>query len=153
MKSMLRLALSSSTILLFACSAREIDSTSSAAAVVTSAEARSLPLHSKVARRREGKLRLADELRVPLVVLPGDARVEIDGEVAERREGLVDLEGKPGEVRRVRVWKGEKATEKSVTIAENGATPAAIDLNAAGPVETTNNTRKKSSLVQFGFDE
>lgn len=153
MKSVLQFALSSVVFVLSACGERDAAPSSLAPALVASDSAKNVPVHSKVAPRREGKLRAANELRVALVVLPGDARVEIDGEAAERREGLVDLEGKLGDVRRVRVWKGERATEKSIMIAENGATPAMIDLNAAGPVEPTNTTRKKSSPVQFGFDE
>ncbi|HRI62803.1 MAG TPA: hypothetical protein PK156_01150 [Polyangium sp.] len=153
MKSLLYFSLSAAVFVLSACGDRDATSGSSAPALVASDSAKNVPVHSKVAPRREGKLRSANEMRVALVVLPGDARVEIDGEVTERRDGLVDLEGKLGDVRRVRVWKGERATEKSIMIAENGATPAVIDLNAPGPVEPTNNTRKKSSPVQFGFDE
>ncbi len=153
MKSLLYFSLSSAVFVLSACGEGDVASGSSAPALVASDSAKNVPVHSKVAPRREGKLRSANEMRVALVVLPGDARVEIDGEVTERRDGLVDLEGKLGDVRRVRVWKGERATEKSIMIAENGATPAMIDLNAPGPVEPTNNTRKKSSPVQFGFDE
>jgi len=151
--NMMRVTLSMSMLLLSACNAREADSESTISMAASSEANKSGATHSKVARRREGKLLQTNEIRVALVVLPGDARVEVDGQVAERREGLVDLEGKVGDVRRVRATKGDKATEKSVTISENGPTPALLDLNAPGPTEPTSATKKKSSLVQFGFDE
>ncbi|WP_437626129.1 hypothetical protein [Sorangium sp. So ce1151] len=71
-----------------------------------------------------------DERRVALLVVPGDALVEVDGQPAYRRDGAIDLTGKVGAVRRVRVWKGTKTTEeKAVTIQETGPSPPLVDLN------------------------
>lgn len=153
MKSHKLLALSMGIVFFSGCGTRDVDSQNIASSVASSAGNENNAPYSKMARRREGKRRFANEVRVALVALPGDARVEIDGQVVERREGLVDLEGRVGDVRRVRVWKGDKATEKSVTIAENGAVPPLVDLNTPGPAETTSAPRKKASPVEFGFDE
>jgi hypothetical protein len=68
--------------------------------------------------------------RVMVMVLPGDASVEVDGIAIRRRDGVIDLLGKVGEVRRLRVLKGAQSIEKDVTIQEAGASPALIDLNA-----------------------
>ena len=89
---------------------------------------------SKRAARPELSLLGADERRVALLVVPGDALVEVDGQPAYRRGGAIDLIGKVGDVRRVRVWKGAKTTEeKAVTIQEGRLSPAIIDLNEAPP--------------------
>jgi serine/threonine-protein kinase len=77
-----------------------------------------------------------DERRVPLLVVPGDALVEVDGQPAYRRDGAIDLIGKVGEVRRVRVWKGAKeALEKNVTIQESQPSPPLVDFNEAPPAK------------------
>lgn len=67
---------------------------------------------------------------VKVVVLPGDAHVEIEGVPAPRRNGAIDLLGKKGEVRKLRVSKGDVSLEQDVTIQEDGASPALVDLNA-----------------------
>jgi hypothetical protein len=91
------------------------------------------------------------ERRVALFVVPGDASVEVDGQIVARRNGVVDLVGKVGDVRRVRVLKGEKSTEeKVVTIQNTEASPALLDLNepgsraAGGPLK---------GPVRFNYDE
>lgn len=68
--------------------------------------------------------------RVIVMVLPGDASVEVDGIAVRRRDGVVELLGKVGDVRRLRVLKGAQSIEKDVTIQEAGASPALLDLNA-----------------------
>jgi hypothetical protein len=74
------------------------------------------------------------ELRVPLFVVPGDALVEVDGQPVRRRNGVVELTGKAGDVRRVRARKGDKSTEdRLVTIKETGASPSLVDLNEPQP--------------------
>lgn len=140
--------------LIMACRAEPMDAPVIAASTVANDGKKAAVGHSKVVRRREGKLRKPDEQRVAVVVLPGDARVEVDGQAVERRNGLVDLVGKIGDVRRLRVSKGDKSTgDKIVTIAEGGAVPPVVDLNAPLPVDTAPATAKKSAPVQFGFDE
>lgn len=71
--------------------------------------------------------------RVKVIVLPGDAVVEVDGVAARRRDGVIELLGKVGEVRRLRVAKGAESTEESVTIQESGASPPVVDLRARAP--------------------
>jgi hypothetical protein len=71
--------------------------------------------------------------RVKVIVLPGDAAVEVDGVAARRRDGVIELLGKVGEVRRLRVARGAESTEETVTIQESGASPPLIDLRARAP--------------------
>lgn len=93
-----------------------------------------------------------DERRAALFVVPGDALVEVDGQLAARRNGVVELVGKVGDVRRVRVFKGAKSTEeKLVTIQEAGAVPAFLDLNEPSPRAKAGSTKGKP--VRFSFDE
>src|SRR5262245_47544893 len=56
--------------------------------------------------------------RASVVVLPGDAAVEVDGVGVRRRDGAVDIIGNLNEVRRFRIFKGLQAIEKDVTIGE-----------------------------------
>jgi hypothetical protein len=71
--------------------------------------------------------------RVKVIVLPGDAAVEVDGVAARRRDGVIELLGKVGEVRRLRVARGAESAEESVTIEESGASPPLVDLRARAP--------------------
>jgi WD40 repeat protein len=68
--------------------------------------------------------------RVKVTVLPGDAEIEIAGVVARRRDGVVELTGKVGDVRRLRVSKGAAYIEQDVTIKDWSASPELIDLAA-----------------------
>lgn len=70
-----------------------------------------------------------DGRRVTVLVLPGDASVEVDGVSARRRDGVIELVGKVGEVRRLRVFKGTQQMERDVTLQEAGASPPALDLS------------------------
>lgn len=69
-----------------------------------------------------------NELRVSLLVLPGDALVEVDKVPALRRNGMVELVGNVGDEHRVEVFL-DAATkiEKIVKIEATGVSPALID--------------------------
>jgi len=91
-----------------------------------------------------------DERRVMLFVLPGDATVEVDGRQAFRRNGFVELVGKVGEMRRLRVFKGARSTEeKNITIGDGVAMPSLIDLNEIVP-RIAAPTKKKAKPLVFG---
>ncbi|AUX46794.1 uncharacterized protein SOCE26_083030 [Sorangium cellulosum] len=106
-----------------------------------------------VAARPEMAVLGADERRVPLLVVPGDALVEVDGQPAYRRNGAIDLTGKVGDVRRVRVWKGAKAApEKAVTIQETQPSPPLVDLNEAPPPRPAAKAPKRPARFG-GFDD
>ncbi|WP_437717691.1 hypothetical protein WMF45_15520 [Sorangium sp. So ce448] len=93
-----------------------------------------------------------DERRVPLLVVPGDALMEVDGQPAYRRDGAIDLTGKVGEVRRVRVWKGAKEVlDKDVTIQESQPSPPLVDFNAVPPARPV--AKPKLPARYGGFDD
>lgn len=70
-----------------------------------------------------------DERRVVVVVVPGDAQVDVDGQTVARRDGVVEIVGKPNEKHTLRAWKDDKSTETiQVTIEEAGANPAFVDV-------------------------
>ncbi|AUX36285.1 MULTISPECIES: hypothetical protein [Sorangium] len=92
------------------------------------------------------------ERRVPLLVVPGDALVEVDGQTAYRRDGAIDIVGKVGDQRWVRVWKGAKAAEKPVLIQENQPSPPVIDLNEALPPRPAPKAPKRPARFG-GFDD
>ncbi len=95
-----------------------------------------------------------DERRVMVFVLPGDASVEVDGRPAFRRNGVIELVGKVGDVRKLRVFKGPRSTEeKTITIGEAGATPALVDLNEVVLVAAGTTTKKAKPLVFGDIDE
>ncbi len=100
------------------------------AAPIASVAPRSSYLHKSGLARKTQRLRGADEVRVTLVVLPADALVEVDGQPVRRRHGLIELVGKVGEKRQVRVFSGAMATEeKVVKIQSDGPLPAKIDAD------------------------
>ncbi|HLM74129.1 MAG TPA: hypothetical protein VK459_15590 [Polyangiaceae bacterium] len=96
------------------------------------------PEGSKVSMRPSKKSRQQPALsdlgakgrRVKVIVLPGDASVEIDGLAARRRNGVVEIAGRVGDVRRLRVFKGAEQLQQDVTIEEAGVSPAVVDLAA-----------------------
>lgn len=107
----------------------------------------------KVAARPVMPVLGPEERRVALFVVPGDALVEVDGQPAMRRDGAIDLIGKVGDVRRVRVWKGAKTTEeKTVTIQDTTASPSLVDLNEAPPPKAAAKGPKKPTRFG-GFDD
>jgi serine/threonine-protein kinase len=66
--------------------------------------------------------------RVKVVIIPSDSKVEVEGEVADTKDGLLELEGKPGKVFKVRAFKGPSETEAEVVITESGALPPKIEV-------------------------
>jgi hypothetical protein len=83
-----------------------------------------------------------------LIVLPGNAEIEIDGAPVRRRDGLLELSGRAGDRRKVRLVKDGDSIEKEVTIERNGASLQRIDLDeevakrgapSPSPLEILNN--------------
>ena len=66
--------------------------------------------------------------RVKVVILPSNAKVEVEGEPAEVKDGLLELEGKPGKVFKVRAFQGISETEAEVVVTESGALPPKIEV-------------------------
>ncbi|WP_437996003.1 hypothetical protein WMF26_33090 [Sorangium sp. So ce185] len=110
---------------------------------------------AETVRRAQPRALGPDERRVTVVVLPGDASVEVDGQPARRRDGLIELVGKVGEQHRVRAFKGTKSTgEKTVTIKESGASPALVDLHEPPPPGAAKAVAAKRTPIRFdNFDE
>jgi WD40 repeat protein/serine/threonine protein kinase len=109
---------------------------------------------AQTAKQEPSKLpRLApDERRAALFVLPGDASVEVDGQLVQRWNGVVELVGKVGDVRRVSAFKGSKSIqERLVTIQESGASPSLIDLNEPSPRPLVGGPRR--GVMRFSYDE
>ncbi|WP_437626998.1 hypothetical protein [Sorangium sp. So ce1151] len=83
------------------------------------------------AMARPGVHRLgADERRVKLLVLPADAAVEVDGVPARRRDGVIELSGRVGQTRRVRLSRDTRHAEAIVTLMDAGVSPPSLDLAA-----------------------
>lgn len=68
--------------------------------------------------------------RVKVVIIPDDAKVEVEGEQTELKGGLLELEGKPGKVFKVKASKGTGETEVEVVITEAGALPPKVEVEA-----------------------
>jgi serine/threonine protein kinase len=66
--------------------------------------------------------------RVRVVILPSDASVEVEGEKQDVRNGILDIEGTPGSVHRVRVFKGKSETTADVVVTLEGAVPPKIEV-------------------------
>jgi serine/threonine-protein kinase len=63
-----------------------------------------------------------------MVIVPGDASVEIEGVPVRSKDGVVELTGTLGSVHNVRVFKGKTEIERKVIITETGALPAKLEL-------------------------
>lgn len=116
--------------------AKGSDASGPAATSTASASGVTQPAAAAQAAAPRQKLALlgADERRVPVFVLPGDASVEVDGRLVARRDGVIEIVGKVGASHRIRVFKGAKSTEeKTITIQEPGAPPETLDLNEPPP--------------------
>jgi eukaryotic-like serine/threonine-protein kinase len=66
--------------------------------------------------------------RVMLVVLPSDASVEVEGKPVANNKSIVEIEGTPGSVHKVRVFKGKNESFTNVVVTENGAIPPKVEL-------------------------
>lgn len=102
--------------------------------------------------QRESALLAPGERRVSLVVLPGDAAVEISGRPVRRRDGLIDLTGKLGESVLVGVRKRDRSIRKTVRIEETGASPAVIDLDESEAQGATKKAEEKPKAVPYRED-
>jgi len=71
---------------------------------------------------------LGDLIVARVNVFPGNTGIEVDGAPASRRDGLLELWGKPGEKKKVRVIDGARSTEVVVLIEPSGAKPSVIVL-------------------------
>ena len=85
---------------------------------------------SKESLRVEKPLLAENEVRLPLVVIPADAIVEVDDALVRRRHGAVEIVGKVGDERRVRVFVGATSVEKVVKIDAVGLVPSMIELGS-----------------------
>ncbi len=70
----------------------------------------------------------AKEKRVRVVVIPDDAKVEVEGKPTKIKNGILEIEGIAGSVHRVRVFKGKSETTADVVVTEAGALPPKIEL-------------------------
>ncbi|HRI70086.1 MAG TPA: hypothetical protein PK156_37910 [Polyangium sp.] len=70
-----------------------------------------------------------DLVAARLVVWPGDAEIEMNGVLVPRRDGLLELWGKPAEKKKLRVVQGADSFDTEVTLEPSGAKPSAIDLD------------------------
>lgn len=89
------------------------------------------------------------ERRFNVFVLPGDAAVEVNGVPVRRRDGVVELTGKVGDERRLRLTKGVQYHEEVVKLDEAGASPALLDLDAraAPPLGSGGGARTAGSVL------
>lgn len=76
------------------------------------------------------------EIRVTVIVLPGDAEVEVDGLAARRRDGVIEIVGKPQGRSRVRVFKGTRSISEDVVLDPDRPAPLTLDLDAPPPSAT-----------------
>jgi serine/threonine protein kinase len=71
--------------------------------------------------------------RAKVVIMPADAAIEIEGEKATAKGGLLEITGTLGSVHRVRIFKGKNETTSDVIITEAGPSPPKIELTFGGP--------------------
>lgn len=115
----------------------------------TTIDGRAIKVRSRVASRQSDRLLGHDERRVAVFVVPGDAVVEVDGQIVDRRDGVVELIGKVGEIHRVRASLGGKSTETKVVIDDAGANPSFVDVNEEKPKSKTATATKKPATFDL----
>jgi serine/threonine-protein kinase len=76
---------------------------------------------------------------VKVVIIPGDADVEIEGSTHKPKDGIIEIKGPPGSVHRVRLKSGGQEMVDDVVVTESGAIPPKLELraNAASGASTT----------------
>jgi dipeptidyl aminopeptidase/acylaminoacyl peptidase len=91
----------------------------------------------------------AGQRRVDVLVIPGDAVVEVDGKRARRRDGVIEVLLQAGEEKLLKASAaGAVVPEKTVTIQDAAGKPVVVDLTekpAAG--------KGAQKVTHFGFDE
>jgi eukaryotic-like serine/threonine-protein kinase len=75
-----------------------------------------------------------------VVIMPPDASIEIEGEKAIARAGLLEFSGTLGSVKRIRIFKGKNETITDVIITEAGPAPPKIELTYGAPKAATSTT-------------
>jgi serine/threonine-protein kinase len=70
---------------------------------------------------------------VKVVIMPADVQIEIEGEPAQAKQGLLEITGTLGSVHRVKIWKGKTETTQDVIVTEAGPSPPKIELTFGGP--------------------
>ncbi|WP_437310819.1 serine/threonine-protein kinase [Sorangium sp. So ce388] len=71
--------------------------------------------------------------QVPVMIIPGDASVEVDGQPVPVKNGIMMLEGAPGSIHHVRVFKAKYQTTVDVTVTERGASPPSVTMSYSVP--------------------
>ncbi len=66
--------------------------------------------------------------RVHVVIIPTDAKVEIEGKPVIVKGGVLEIEDVPGSVHRVKAYKGKSSTTVDVVVTESGALPPKIEV-------------------------
>jgi hypothetical protein len=123
------------------------------AAPMSTSSSRPSALRARSRKHGETRQLGPDERRVMVIVVPGDAQVEVDGQATSRRNGVVEIVGKPGEKHTLRAWKDDKSTELvPVTIEEAGANPAFVDVYEV-KVAAKSTVAIKSKAARFNLDE
>jgi serine/threonine-protein kinase len=72
---------------------------------------------------------LPQERTVKLVVFPENAKVEVGGQSAKVRNGVVEITGPLGSVHKVRLVVGTKELEEDVVVTDIGAQPPKVELD------------------------
>ncbi len=78
--------------------------------------------------------------RAKVVIMPVDVSIEIEGEKATAKNGLLEITGTLGSVHRVRIFKGKNETITDVIITEAGPSPPKIELTYGAPKPTVSAT-------------
>jgi len=68
--------------------------------------------------------------RVHVVIIPSEAKVEIEGKPVKVNNGVLEIEDVPGSVHRVKAFKGKSSTTVDVVVTEAGALPPKIEVKA-----------------------
>ena len=64
-----------------------------------------------------------------VLVLPGNAIAEVDGNRVFKRAGFVEIVGSVGKKKKLRLFKGETSIEKEILLSASGAEPTFVDID------------------------